>query len=176
MNDPCFPWNYHLVEKMDIFYHVLCASASCTGDLFLTSISMSPDHLTNWFSLCEPTDSSLSWPMLAINTQDKSTTPCCSPQMAPIENKEEKTNLFKWINHFFLIQVGPKRPHLYKKCYCSLSFFSVFSLFLLYILVLMSCPFLCKPHFSYTLLILSYLNHPSLPNIPYLKTLVSFCT
>ena len=72
-------------------------------------------------------------------------------------------------------KIGPRRLHSHKKCYCSLSFLSVFFLFLLYLLVLVSLLFFYKPPPFYKLLFISYLNHPSLPNILPLMTLVSFC-
>ena len=47
-------------------------------------LSLLRSNLTKWFFLCEPTNSSLSWSILAMTTQDKPTASSSSPQMAPI--------------------------------------------------------------------------------------------
>ena len=74
----------------------------------------------------------------------------------------------------FSIQIGPRKSHLRKKCYWSLSFLLVFFSFLLYILVLVSCP--PPPFFFFgNLIFLIYFTFSHISTIhPYLTYFLSW--
>ena len=74
------------------------------------------------------------------------------------------------MNRFFSIQVGPKRPHLHKKCYCSLFFF-----FSHYSPCFFSISgYLCLPPFSINPIFLIYFFFSHISTIhPYLTYLLS---